>query len=118
MAPVEPAGEHRSRRTGHFHHWNAAVREPQFDFDQIEGLAREIERGVVSWRAWFTENEIDPLTIRFEDLVAEPERTALEVLRFLEVDLPEGVVVSAQTRKASDEVDADWIARYRSESSG
>ena len=54
----------------------------------------------------------------FEDLVANPERTALEVLRFLEVDLPEGVVVSAQTRKASDEVDADWIARYRSESSG
>lgn len=100
-------------QSGSFHHWNAVVREPEFDFDQIEGLAAEIERGVASWRAWFAENEIVPLTIRFEDLVAEPERTALGVLRFLAIDLPEGVAVSPQTRKASDDVDADWIARYR-----
>lgn len=100
-------------QTGHFHRWNAVVQEPEFEFEQIEGLAGEIERGVAAWRVWFAENEIEPLTIRFEDLVADPQQTASDVLGFLEIDLPKGVVASVQTRKASDSVDADWVARYR-----
>ena len=44
---------------------------PSFSFDQIGGMVREIGDHNAAWRSWFAANQIDPLEVRFEDLIAD-----------------------------------------------
>ena len=44
---------------------------PEFDFDQIERLAREAADHNDAWQRWFAANEITPLLVRYEDLVSD-----------------------------------------------
>jgi LPS sulfotransferase NodH len=50
--------------------------------------------------------------LRFEDLAADPEGVAREVLSFLGI-AAEGLRITALTVKTSDPLQDEWIARYR-----
>ncbi len=103
----------KAGQTGYFHHWDSANRVPRFDFEQIDGLAREVTNSNAGWRSWFDAHQIDPLEVRFEDLVEDQEAQTLRVLRFLEVELPPGVEIATLTVKVRDAVDQEWLSRYR-----
>lgn len=103
----------RAIQTGYYHHWNRPEGEAAFDFDQIDALVREASLNAASWRRWFAENDIEPLSVRFEELVANKEGVTGSVLRFLEIELPPKAEISAQTMQAGDSVNAEWVARYR-----
>lgn len=100
-------------RTGRWHHWDPAPigPAPAYDRDEIEALAREAVAADAGWRAWFAATEFEPLVVPFEDLVADSIGATRTVLEFL--DLPADVPVAEQTVRSADDVNADWLARYR-----
>lgn len=101
-------------QTGHWHHWDA--RDPHaslvYDREQIETLAREAAAADAAWRAWFAANEIQPLAVRFEDLVADRVGVTRAVLGFLGV-AAECAPVAELTVRTSDRLNTEWLARYR-----
>jgi LPS sulfotransferase NodH len=103
----------RAAQTGYYHHWDTPAGEAKFDVDQIDVLVREASANAASWRRWFAENDIEPFTVRFEELVANQERVTRSVLHFLEIDLPREATIMPRTKQASDSVSAEWIARYQ-----
>jgi LPS sulfotransferase NodH len=103
----------RAAQTSYYHHWDTPAGEARFDFDQIDALVREASANATSWRRWFAETEIEPFSVRFEDLVANKEGTTRSVLRFLELEVPSDVTISEQTMPAAESLNAEWIARYR-----
>jgi LPS sulfotransferase NodH len=102
-------------QTGRWHHWDAGDSStvPIYDREQIEALAHEVGSGNSGWRAWFAANDIQPLVVRFEDLVADRVSVTREVLAYLDL-ASENVTVAERTVKASDPINADWLDQYRS----
>lgn len=111
---------HRAEQTNV---WHEAVqeeskqpeREPSFDFDQICSFVQTIGEHNSAWRAWFSAVGVRPHTVRYEDLDAEPVGVAREVLDFLGLELPPGRLIRTRHRRLADEVNAQWIDRYRAE---
>jgi len=89
-------------QTGRWHHWDTpkARAFSVYDRDQIDVLAREAAANDAAWGAWFAANEIDPLPVRFEELVADPGGTTREVLGFLDIGT-DGVAITPLTLPTS-----------------
>lgn len=91
----------------------AAGREPRFDGDQIRHLVRTIDAHNAGWHDWFAALEVQPHRVRYEDLAADVDGTTREVLQFLGLRPDDGQTITARDRRQADELNADWIARYR-----
>jgi trehalose 2-sulfotransferase len=87
--------------------------EPRFDADGIAGRLDRVEEHNAAWRGWFTANGIEPLPLTYEELTAEPAGAVRRTLAFLGVPLPDGLTVEHVTEKQGDELNEDWIRRYR-----
>lgn len=111
---------HRAEQTNVWHQTRQEEskqpeQEPSFDFDQIYKFAQMIGEHNSAWRTWFSSVGVQPHIVRYEDLDAEPVGAALEVLDFLGLKLPSGCLVKAGHRRLADELNAQWIDRYRAE---
>lgn len=104
-------------QTGLWHHWDGrdAATVPAYDAAQLDALVREAAAHDASWSAWFEANEIEPLVVRFESLLADSVGATCGVLDFLGVAAG-AAPISELTVQASDSVNDEWIARYRAES--
>lgn len=112
---------HRAEQTNVWHRTGRdepeePEREPRFHFDQISELVRTIEEHNSAWRAWFDSVGIRAHTVRYEDVDADPVGVAREVLDFLGLDLAPGRPIETRHRRLADELNAQWIDRYRAES--
>ncbi|WP_046470898.1 Stf0 family sulfotransferase [Allosalinactinospora lopnorensis] len=85
--------------------------EPRFDFDGIHDLVRLIEEHNTGWREWFASFGIRPHPVVYEELVADMAGTTRGVLDFL--GLPAGAAIAPRHRRQADELNAEWIDRYR-----
>jgi LPS sulfotransferase NodH len=104
----------RAIRTGQWHHWDTPSPEaPEYDGEQIDALTAELAADNAGWGNWFATNEIEPFTIGFEDLVADPDNATRDVLRFLEIDADD-VSIGELTVRTSDQLNEEWLRRYRS----
>src|SRR5438046_2632493 len=86
---------------------------PKFDFKVIDEWCKRIAAHDESWANYFRENQIEPLVLFYEDVVASHRSAAERVLEFLGLSLPQGLeisppVVEKQATRTSDE----WAARY------
>jgi LPS sulfotransferase NodH len=100
-------------QTDHWHHFdNREPRAAVYDREEIDALAREIATHEAAWQSWFTNNNVDPLVLRFEDLVANAVRVTRTVLEHLDIAAA-GVPIEALTLKVSDAQNDEWLARYR-----
>ncbi|MCY3623158.1 MAG: Stf0 family sulfotransferase [Gammaproteobacteria bacterium] len=111
---------HRAEQTNVWHRTDQAEskqpeQEPRFDFDEIRKLVRTIEEHNSAWRAWFASVGTQPHTVRYEDLGADPVGVTGEILDFLGLKLPPGHRIKARHRRLADELNAQWIDRYRAE---
>jgi len=111
---------HRAEQTDVWHRTDQAEskqpeQEPRFDFDEIRKFMQTIEEHNSAWRAWFTSVGIHPHTVRYEDLDADPVGVAREILDFLGLKLPSGHPIKARHRRLADDLNAQWIDRYRAE---
>jgi trehalose 2-sulfotransferase len=104
----------KARQT-HFWHPDEAVQpggQPaHYDEELIGRLVTAIENGEADWARWFDANGIVPHEVVYEELAADPPRTAHDVLDYLGLQ-PDRQLVVGHHRQA-DHVNADWVARFR-----
>jgi LPS sulfotransferase NodH len=92
---------------------------PRFDFKVIDEWCNRIEEHNAAWANYFRENRIEPLTLFYEDLVANNRATVERVLEFLHVPLPARIqIVPSGLEKQADEISAQWIAAYLEQKDG
>jgi LPS sulfotransferase NodH len=103
----------RAEQTGHWQDGDPVAREPQFDADQIAALVRTVDAHNAAWRRWFAEVGVRAHVVRYEDLVTDMATVLRDVLAFLGLEPPPWHVVVPGHRRQADEVNAEWVARYR-----
>ena len=117
---AQAVSRHRAEQTNVWHRTDQEEskqpeKEPRFDFDQVCKLVQTIEEQNSAWRAWFASVGIQPHMVRYEDLDTDPVRVACEVLDFLGLKLPPWRLIKTSNRRLADELNAQWITRYRAE---
>jgi LPS sulfotransferase NodH len=86
---------------------------PRFDFKVIDEWCNRVAEHNAAWANYFSENRIEPLTLFYEDLVANNRATVERVLEFLQVPLPASIeIVPSGLEKQADEISAQWVAAY------
>jgi LPS sulfotransferase NodH len=84
---------------------------------QIQRLVGLVDAQESAWETFFSAGKIEPLRLRYEDILEDRERSLRNVLDFLgvagasEIALPE-----PDLERQSDALNQLWIERYRSES--
>jgi LPS sulfotransferase NodH len=84
-----------------------------FHFGAIDHLKRQLEEHDAAWHQYFTRNNIQPFTVVYEDFVHTYEETALQILRYLDIPIPEKPLFAARRMKQqSDALSEQWIQCY------
>ena len=87
--------------------------EPHFDPDLIGRMVETITAHETAWQAWFTQQGLAPHKVTYEDLAADPTGVTGDVLKFLGLGLPPAGTITVGDRRQADDLNADWIARFR-----
>ena len=83
---------------------------------QIRQLVERIDREEAAWNGYFRAERIEPLRLRYEDLVADRASVLRTVLEFLEVPDAAGIPLpEPDLEQQSDGLNRAWIERYRQE---
>jgi LPS sulfotransferase NodH len=90
-------------------------RSPTFDAAGIDRLVRLIEEHNAGWEEWFAASGVRPHRIRYEDLDADMVGVTRGTLDFLGLDLPDGHAIVPQHQRQADQLNDQWIDRYRVE---
>jgi LPS sulfotransferase NodH len=87
-----------------------------YDEGLIAQCLREIHRQNFGWTRWFEINHVKPFVVYYEDLFADSMGVVRNVIKLLDVenDKPEKIVLPVLKRQA-DQINADWIDRFRRE---
>lgn len=89
-----------------------------YDFKSIDKELKRFEKEEAAWQKYFSDHGISPFVIEYENFVKSYSETAIEALRFLDVDVPDGYEQpESHYRKQADTVNDEWYARYHSEAS-
>ncbi|GIF53567.1 LPS sulfotransferase NodH [Asanoa ferruginea] len=104
----------RAEQTQFWQHDDVALpdREPRFDFAQIDTLVRTIRQHNDAWRTWFTTYDIQPHSVRYEDLTTDIDGVTSGIIGFLGLDLPAGHAFVPRHRRQADQLNRDWVSRY------
>jgi LPS sulfotransferase NodH len=87
---------------------------PAFDAEAIDWLVQHLHHEEEQWQQFFDQLGITPLTIIYEDLVADRAGTLRQVLAYL--DLPLSAVPSIQETRNQQQSDAtteEWLLMYQ-----
>ena len=86
---------------------------PKFDFKVIDEWCRRIAAHDECWANYFRENQIEPLVLFYEDVVASHRAAAERVLEFLNLPFSPGMEIQRPAvEKQATRVSEDWVARY------
>jgi LPS sulfotransferase NodH len=85
-----------------------------FDPLAIARLEKILAQNDCRWQHYFESNQLCPLKIYYEDLVADYSGTIISVLKWLNVPDAESVCVGrTRLKQQSDSLTEDWLAAYR-----
>jgi trehalose 2-sulfotransferase len=86
---------------------------PKFDFKVIDEWCKRIAAHDSGWANYFRENQIEPLVLFYEDVVAS-HRTAAEcVLEFLGLPFPPDLEIPPPAvEKQANQISHEWAASY------
>ncbi|MBV9174891.1 MAG: hypothetical protein JOZ81_32915, partial [Chloroflexi bacterium] len=87
--------------------------EPCFDIEQIDRIVRTIDEHNNAWRDWFAGVDVPPHRVRYEALADDPVGVTRGILDFLGLDVPAEASIVSHRRRQADQLNQDWIARYR-----
>ncbi len=104
----------RAERTGYWQREDVSSREPAIDLDQVDELVRTVHAHNAAWISWFAEQGVRPHIVTYEALAADPERTVRAILDHLDVKAPAAWRPASTHAKQADEINAEWVRRYRS----
>ena len=86
---------------------------PKFDFKVIDEWCNRIATQEAAWGNYFRENQIEPLVLFYEDVVASHRAAAERVLEFLGLPFPPGMQIPPPTiEKQATQMSAEWAASY------
>ena len=86
---------------------------PKFDFKVIDEWCRRIAAHDESWANYFRENQIEPLVLFYEDVVASHRAAAERVLEFLGLAFPKGLEIPRPAiEKQANRISKEWAAQY------
>jgi SAM-dependent methyltransferase len=87
-----------------------------YDRRMIERCLENIARVEDAWCRWFADRKIAPLEVQYEELIGDPDRIVLDVMRQLDVaDDPAECVETPVAERQHDEINAEWAARFLAE---
>ena len=66
-------------------------KEPEFSFEAIDHLVQAIVMREASWQEYCDDGGIVPFVVVYEDFVRGREKTALEILGYLDIPVPDGL---------------------------
>jgi trehalose 2-sulfotransferase len=105
----------KALKTGQFAAHQPRTGDAIFDYEQIDGLAHAVRLHDGAWRRWFVAHGIEPFEVTYEELCEDRLGTTLRALGFLGLEpLAEAKIAPPSgLQKQANEVDAEWIGRYR-----
>lgn len=104
----------RAEQTGYWQSGDVPSREPAIDLNQVDELVRTIEAHNAAWNSWFAGQGVQPHRVTYEALAAEPDQAVRTILDYLGIEPPAAWRPQSDHHKQADEVNADWVRRYRS----
>ncbi len=85
-----------------------------YDFDKILGFYKEMARQDLEWERYFSDSQIQPLRIIYEDLMQDFEACMNGALDYLGLPLPaKADPVKPVLQRQSDEVNDEWTQRFQ-----
>ena len=84
-----------------------------YDFEAIHHLYDECSMREAGIQEFFSEGDILPLTIVYEDFMQEYEKTVRRVLEFLELDTIDLDIPSPALVPTADDISEEWAQRFR-----
>lgn len=90
-------------------------REPRFDLDELRARVHLVRDHNAAWQEWFASTGIQPYSMLYEELDANPVGVTRGVLDFLGLELPVSTEIVVRHRRLADHLSAQWINRYRAE---
>jgi LPS sulfotransferase NodH len=86
---------------------------PKFDFKVIDEWCNRIVAHDEGWANYFRENQIEPLIVFYEDVMASHCVTAERVLKFLGLPFPPDMEMPPPAvEKQATRISKEWAARY------
>ena len=86
---------------------------PKFDFKVIDEWCNRIAAHEAGWENYFRGNQIEPLVLFYEDVVASHRTAAERVLEFLPLPIPPGMEIPPPTvEKQATRISEEWTERY------
>ena len=87
---------------------------PKFNFKIVDEWCNRIAAHETGWANYFRDNQIEPLVLCYEDVVACYQAAAERVLEFLAVPPPHRIEIpTPAVEKQANEISAQWAASYR-----
>ncbi len=84
-----------------------------FNFAAIDHLVQRITRHDAAWQDYFSCLDIQPFTVVYEELVDTYEETAIAILRYLDVPVPDHLPFAPRTmQRQSNTLSEEWVERY------
>jgi LPS sulfotransferase NodH len=85
----------------------------KFDFKVIDEWCNRIAAHDAGWENYFRENQIEPLVLFYEDVVASHRTAAERVLEFLQLPIPSGMEIPPPTvEKQATRISQEWTESY------
>ena len=100
---------------GESHQNEAAFYEEHYDFDALSSLVKEANLRECAIQAYFTEYNIIPLTLVYEDMIQDFPATIQRVVDYLKIDYEELTVDDFFYEKTANSGSEIWVQRFRAE---
>jgi LPS sulfotransferase NodH len=105
-----------AKQTGQWRSSGESGGTSRYDAEAIDHELADIARDNADWRSYFARNGLEPLLLRYEDLVAAPETAVESVARLLAIEgapLIDRSQIDVGIQR--DAVSREWRARYLAE---
>jgi LPS sulfotransferase NodH len=86
-----------------------------YSFDAIHHLFRECSMREAGIQEFFSEGNIVPLTIVYEDFIREYEKNLRKILAYLELDTANVALPAPSLEPTADSISEAWVQRFREE---
>ena len=85
---------------------------PVYNADDLSKLFTELKEDDECWIRWFDEQEIEPVHITYEGLVADPQAALATVLSALGLDPAVAEAAEPRTAKLANRESREWATRF------
>ena len=111
---------YRAEYTDYWHsiEGEAPAEQPTYDFDKIKARVDMLHAHNAAWQNWFRAVGVEPLTVQYEELSADPVGMTERVLQFIGVELPNDARLEAPNQRLADETTRLWMDRFTEELEG